>query len=208
MIKDIIRLIRPQQWLKNLFVFLPLFFDRHIMDAEYIWPSVVAFVAFCFAASGVYCFNDIYDVEADRLKKKKCKRFGRFNGRVEFFSYLCPIKGLYGYMLKIVIIIAIIILFLIFIPFIRDMMVSKKDLAKNPIEIKFKRFFDTISEELMNGNGELTLFDDDPRAANIQDPNQKNLLIQCYYGIGNMTVILNYMCYWQELKWQKGNMKY
>jgi len=56
---------------------------------------------------------------------------------------------------------------------------------------------------LMNGNGELTLFDDDPRAANIQDPNQKNLLIQCYYGIGNMTVILNYMCYWQELKWQK-----
>lgn len=79
-------------------------------------------------------------------------------------------------MLKIVIIIAIIILFLIFIPFVRDMMVSKKDLAKNPIEIKFKRFFDTISEELMNGNGELTLFDDDPRAANIQDPNQKTFL--------------------------------
>ena len=120
-----------------------------------------------------------------------------------FFVSLPNKKGLYGYMLKIVIIIAIIILFLIFIPFIRDMMVSKKDLAKNPIEIKFKRFFDTISEELMNGNGELTLFDDDPRAANIQDPNQKNLLIQCYYGIGNMTVILNYMCYWQELKWQK-----
>ncbi len=74
MIKDIIRLMRPQQWLKNLFVFLPLFFDRHIMDAEYIWPSVVAFVAFCFAASGVYCFNDIYDVEADRLHPKKCTR--------------------------------------------------------------------------------------------------------------------------------------
>lgn len=74
MIKDIIRLMRPQQWLKNLFVFLPLFFDRHLMDAEYIWPSVVAFVAFCFAASGVYCFNDIYDVEADRLHPKKCKR--------------------------------------------------------------------------------------------------------------------------------------
>ena len=145
----------------------------------------------------------LYSDKIDK-NRKKYKRFARFDGRVGFFSYLCPIKkGLYGYMLKIVIIIAIIILFLIFIPFIRDMMVSKKDLAKNPIEIKFKRFFDTISEELMNGNGELTLFDDDPRAANIQDPNQKNLLIQCYYGIGNMTVILNYMCYWQELKWQK-----
>ena len=79
----------------------------------------------------------------------------------------------------------------------------KKDLAKNPIERKFKKFFETINEELMNGNGELTLFDDDSRAANIQDPNQKNLLIQCYYGVGNMTVILNYMCFWQELKWQK-----
>ena len=106
-------------------------------------------------------------------------------------------------MLKIIIAIAVIVMFLIFVPFLRDMMMVKKDLAKNPIDRKFKKFFDTINEELMNGNGELTLFDDDPRAANIQDPNQKNLLIQCYYGVGNMTVILNYMCFWQELKWQK-----
>lgn len=74
MIKDIIRLIRPQQWLKNLFIFLPLFFDRHLLEWSYWQPSLIAFVAFCFAASGVYCFNDIYDVEADRLHPKKCKR--------------------------------------------------------------------------------------------------------------------------------------
>ncbi len=106
-------------------------------------------------------------------------------------------------MLEIIIAIAVIILFLIFIPFLRDMMMDKKELVKNPIEKRFKTFFDIISDELMDGNGELTLFDDDPRSANIQDPNQKHLLIQCYYGIGNMTVTLNYMCYWQELKWQK-----
>ena len=74
MIKDIIRLIRPQQWLKNLFIFLPLFFDRHLLEWTYWQPSIIAFFAFCFAASGVYCFNDIYDVEADRLHPKKCKR--------------------------------------------------------------------------------------------------------------------------------------
>lgn len=67
-------LLRPHQWIKNGFVFLPLFFDRHLMDSEYLIPSVVAFFAFCFAASGIYCFNDIYDVEADRKHPKKCNR--------------------------------------------------------------------------------------------------------------------------------------
>ena len=74
MIKDIIRLIRPQQWLKNIFIFLPLFFDRHLLDWSYWQPSLMAFFAFCFAASGVYCFNDINDAESDRLHPKKCKR--------------------------------------------------------------------------------------------------------------------------------------
>ena len=80
-------------------------------------------------------------------------------------------------MLKIIIAIAVIVMFLIFVPFLRDMMMVKKDLAKNPIESKFNTFFETINEELMNGNGELTLFDDDPRAANIQDPKSINTVL-------------------------------
>ena len=70
----ILQLLRPQQWVKNLFVFLPLFFDRHLFDAEYLLPCVLVFFAFCFAASGIYCFNDILDVEADRKHHEKCKR--------------------------------------------------------------------------------------------------------------------------------------
>ena len=70
----ILQLLRPQQWLKNLFVFLPLFFDRHLFDAEYLLPCVLVFFAFSFAASGIYCFNDILDVEADRKHHEKCKR--------------------------------------------------------------------------------------------------------------------------------------
>lgn len=69
-----ISILRPHQWVKNGFVFIPLFFDRHLMDIEYLIPSIIAFFAFCFAASGIYCFNDIYDVEADRKHPKKCKR--------------------------------------------------------------------------------------------------------------------------------------
>ena len=66
--------MRIEQWTKNAFVFLPLFFDRHFFEWQYWQPSLIAFLAFSFAASGIYCFNDIYDVEADRQHPKKCKR--------------------------------------------------------------------------------------------------------------------------------------
>lgn len=68
---NVIKLLRPHQWVKNGFVFLPLFFDRRMMDVGYLIPAIVAFFAFSFAASGIYCFNDIYDVEADRKHPKK-----------------------------------------------------------------------------------------------------------------------------------------
>ena len=57
MIRNIFLLLRPHQWVKNTFCFLPLFFDRHVMDIEYLIPCAIAFLSFCFAASGIYCFN-------------------------------------------------------------------------------------------------------------------------------------------------------
>jgi len=72
--RHIITLMRPHQWLKNFFVFMPLFFDRHVTDWSYVWPCTVVFMAFCLAASGVYCFNDIHDAEADRLHPAKRMR--------------------------------------------------------------------------------------------------------------------------------------
>lgn len=72
--KPIVCLMRPQQWLKNLFIFLPLFFDRHLLDAGYALPAVVVFMAFCLASSGIYCLNDICDAEADRNHPVKCRR--------------------------------------------------------------------------------------------------------------------------------------
>ena len=71
---NIIKLIRPQQWLKNGFVFIPLFFDRRLFDIDSIMPTLCAFFSFCFAASGIYCLNDIIDVDSDRKHSKKCKR--------------------------------------------------------------------------------------------------------------------------------------
>lgn len=72
--KDIIILMRPHQWLKNLFVLLPLFFDRRLADAACWPPCAAAFLAFCLASSAVYCLNDILDAEADRLHPVKRSR--------------------------------------------------------------------------------------------------------------------------------------
>ena len=72
--KQIFKLLRPHQWLKNLFVFVPLFFDRHATDWHYVWPCFLGFLAFCLVASGIYCFNDIFDAESDRNHPTKCQR--------------------------------------------------------------------------------------------------------------------------------------
>lgn len=69
-----IRLLRPLQWLKNVFVFAPIFFSNNLLKAEFFWPTLVMFASFCLISSSIYCFNDLKDVEADRQHPKKCKR--------------------------------------------------------------------------------------------------------------------------------------
>lgn len=63
---EILKIIRPSHWMKNVFVFLPMFFGGSLFDGEAIKASLLAFVAFSLVASAVYCLNDIIDVEADR----------------------------------------------------------------------------------------------------------------------------------------------
>lgn len=74
MLKSVILLLRPHQWMKNLFIFIPLFFGRHLFDIAYLVPCIVMFFSYSLAASGIYCFNDIYDVEADRHHPVKSLR--------------------------------------------------------------------------------------------------------------------------------------
>lgn len=69
-----IRLLRPLQWIKNVFVFAPIFFSNHLLETAYLLPAIVLFASFCMISSSIYCFNDVRDVEADRLHPKKCNR--------------------------------------------------------------------------------------------------------------------------------------
>ena len=72
--KSIVQLTRPHQWVKNIFVLLPLFFSGSLFHPTALYSSVITMLSFCFIASSVYCFNDIYDVEADRKHDVKCAR--------------------------------------------------------------------------------------------------------------------------------------
>lgn len=66
-----IRLTRPGDWVKNLFVLLPIFFAGHLTHVSYWGKGGVAFLAFCLAAGAIYCINDIRDAEADRRHPSK-----------------------------------------------------------------------------------------------------------------------------------------
>ena len=73
-ISDIIKLMRPHQYIKNLFIFLPLFFAARITDTTLLLDAFIAFVAFSLVASAVYTLNDYHDIEEDRRHPEKRHR--------------------------------------------------------------------------------------------------------------------------------------
>ncbi|MCU7613136.1 decaprenyl-phosphate phosphoribosyltransferase [Chryseobacterium sp. GMJ5] len=72
--KKYLKLLRVEQWVKNLFVFVPLFFSGNIKNIDLLSKSIFAFIIFSLAASIVYILNDYNDIEADRQHPEKRKR--------------------------------------------------------------------------------------------------------------------------------------
>ncbi|WP_367342058.1 UbiA prenyltransferase family protein [Limosilactobacillus sp.] len=69
--KQYIKLMRPFHWIKNLLLFVPLFFNGTLNDTNKFANVVIGFVAFSLIASSVYVLNDIQDVDKDRQHPKK-----------------------------------------------------------------------------------------------------------------------------------------
>jgi 4-hydroxybenzoate polyprenyltransferase len=68
---ELFRLLRPVHWLKNGFVFIGILFGKSWND-PYLWmEAFLVAVAFSLVSSAVYIFNDIWDIEKDRLHPKK-----------------------------------------------------------------------------------------------------------------------------------------
>lgn len=73
-ILGVLRLLRPRQWAKNVLVFAAPGAAGVLTEFEELAGAMVAFVAFCLAASGTYCLNDASDVDADRRHARKRQR--------------------------------------------------------------------------------------------------------------------------------------
>jgi 4-hydroxybenzoate polyprenyltransferase len=74
MLIDHLRLARPEQWVKNVFLFAGLIFSREFRSPASILQSLFAFAVFCVLSSAGYILNDIIDSKEDLLIGSKAKR--------------------------------------------------------------------------------------------------------------------------------------
>ena len=71
---DLLRLMRPHQWVKNSFVLTGLLFGHAWHDPALVTKVIIAFVAFCLTSSTIYIINDIVDIEQDKHHPTKRNR--------------------------------------------------------------------------------------------------------------------------------------
>ncbi|MDM1521813.1 UbiA prenyltransferase family protein [Empedobacter stercoris] len=69
-----LKLMRVNQWVKNLFVFLPLFFSGNLFNIDLLIESFYGFLIFSFVASSIYIINDYVDIEKDKKHPEKKNR--------------------------------------------------------------------------------------------------------------------------------------
>ena len=74
MLIALIKTMRPQQWTKNLFAFVPIFFDEKLFNLVALGNTSLGFFLLCMISGVVYIINDLVDIEKDRAHPRKKKR--------------------------------------------------------------------------------------------------------------------------------------
>lgn len=69
-----LKLLRVHQWVKNFFVFAPIFFSFNFFNTEALFSAFFAFIGFSLIASSIYIINDWKDIDLDRQHPKKKNR--------------------------------------------------------------------------------------------------------------------------------------
>lgn len=73
-ITSLIRLLRPEQWVKNMFMLIPAFFAGVLFNYNILLQVALGFLAFCAVSSSIYIINDYRDIKADRNHPEKHRR--------------------------------------------------------------------------------------------------------------------------------------
>lgn len=91
MIKSFLNLFRVPQWIKNLFIFVPLIFSKNLFEGELLKVVISGFFLFSITSSVIYVINDLIDIEADRshpTKKLRPLASGKISPRSAVISIL------------------------------------------------------------------------------------------------------------------------
>jgi len=115
---EVVKSLRIQQWIKNLWVFAPLIFSQNVFDLPLLIKTIFAFVLFCILSGAAYILNDIQDLEEDKLHPVKSKRplaSGRLKKNHALFAcILLVLLGLTGaYFLNIYFFVVLLVYFII-----------------------------------------------------------------------------------------------
>jgi len=73
-VKALLKTMRPKQWIKNIFIFAAVVFDKQLTDPIALLNTIVAVIAFCLVSSAVYLVNDLVDMDKDRQHPTKRNR--------------------------------------------------------------------------------------------------------------------------------------
>lgn len=88
--------IRPKEWVKNLLVFTGVIFSGSLVDTRALVVSVLGFILFCLASSGIYLVNDLCDLTKDQehpVKRNRPLASGRLNVQIARAAALVFLLG-------------------------------------------------------------------------------------------------------------------
>ncbi len=105
MFASYLQLMRPAQWVKNVFVVFPLLFAGDLAELNGVVFAILAFALFSITSSGVYAINDAMDVEADKnhpVKKDRPVASGKISrtGAYVFGTLLLLTSGTASWVLN------------------------------------------------------------------------------------------------------------
>lgn len=96
---DFFRVLRINQWYKNLLIFLPILFSHNLFGIDNLLLTLVGFGSLCFISSSSYIINDIIDLKRDRFHPEH-KRRPLASGRIKIWfagilAFICMICGIF-----------------------------------------------------------------------------------------------------------------
>jgi 4-hydroxybenzoate polyprenyltransferase/phosphoserine phosphatase len=96
-LRDYLSALRPEHWLKNLLVFIPVLAAHLFLTPVLLARTVVAFLAFCCCASAGYLINDLLDLQADRRHpQKRLRPFASGRLPLAYALVMAPALALLG----------------------------------------------------------------------------------------------------------------